>query len=95
MPSSINALPHVFEELFRRLGMNPRLLREPIPIADQMATMLNRAVKSGAIPTNGTPNDVAGEAAGAGAGSNVQSTPVGPVLTSPMGANQPQVEASA
>lgn len=98
VPSSINALPHVFEELFRRLGMNPRLLREPVPIADQMTTMLNRAVKSGAIPANGmpgVPNEVAGEAAGAGGAVNMQSTPIGPVPTSPLGAGQPQLEASA
>lgn len=98
VPSSINALPHLFEELFRRLGMNPRLLREPVPIADQMANMINKAIKSGAMPNmpgQGAPNEVAGEAAGAGGGVNLQSTPVGPVATSPMGAQQPQTEASA
>lgn len=98
VPSSINALPHLFEELFRRLGMNPRLLREPIPVADQMANMMNKAIKSGAMPSlpgQGAPNEVAGEAAGANGRVNLQSTPVGPVATSPLGANQPQVEASA
>lgn len=98
VPSSINALPHLFEELFRRLGMNPRLLREPIPLADQMATMLNKAIKSGAMPMQpgqGAPKEVAGEAAGAGGGVSMQGTPVGPVATSPLGANQVQTEASA
>lgn len=98
VPASINAIPHLFEELFRRLGMNPRLLREPVPVADQMAMMLNKAIKSGAMPSapgQGAPNEVAGEAAGAGGGVNMQNTPVGPVPTSPLGANQPQLEASA
>ena len=97
VPASINAIPHIFEELFRRLGMNPRLLREPVPMADQMATMINRAIKSGAMPTQGQqpPNEVAGEMAGAGGGVNMQDTPIGPIPTSPLGANQPQLEASA
>lgn len=98
VPQSINAIPHVFEELFRRLGMNPRLLREPIPLADQMSNMLNKAIKSGGVPGmpgGGPPNEVAGEAAGAGSGPNIQQTPVGPIPTSPLGAQQPQVEASA
>ncbi len=101
VPTSINALPHLFEELFRRLGMNPRLLREPIPIQDQMATMLNRAVKSGAIPSNmaggpaGPPNEISGEMAGAGGAINIQHTPIGPIPTSPLGVHQPQIAASA
>lgn len=95
VPSSINAVAPVFEELFRRLGMNPRLLREPIPVADQMAQMLDKAVKSGAMPSNGAPNEVAGEVAGAGGAVNLQQTPIGPIPTSPLGANQPQMEASA
>lgn len=95
IPSSINAVAPLFEELFRRLGMNPRLLREPIPIADQMAMQLEKAIKGGAMPGAGAPDEVAGEAAGAGAGVNLQQTPIGPVPTSPLGANQPQLEASA
>lgn len=97
VPASINALPHVFEELFRRLGMNPRLLREPVPIQDQMATMLNKAIKSGAMPSlpgQGVPDEVAGEAAGAGGAVNMQGTPIGPVPTSPLGASQIQTESS-
>lgn len=102
VPEAINALKPTFEELFRRLGMNPRLLNEPIPLPMQMSNMLNKAIKSGAIPMapggagpSAPPNEVAGEAAGAGGGINMQSTPIGPVPTSPLGANQPQLEASA
>lgn len=96
VPTSINAIPPLFEELFRRLGMNPRLLREPIPLADQMAATLSKAVKSGAVPTSGgAPNEVSGEAAGAQGAINLQGTPIGPIPTSPLGAMQPQVEASA
>jgi len=92
VPASINAVAPLFEELFRRLGMNPRLLKEPMPLIDQMTMMAN---KNGGGMAPGLPNEVAGEAAGAGLDQNFQQTPIGPIPTSPMGADQPDLEASA
>lgn len=81
MPQGVNVVRPLFEQLFRSLGFNPRLLNKPVPMVDQLRESLKQA-QSG--PANEIAGEMAGEAAGSGA--NV-STPVGPVPTSPLSNN--------
>lgn len=85
---SINAINDIHSEIWRTAGMNPRTLKQPVPLIKQMEVLAGRS-------PNGLPPEAQGEAAGAGAGggANVSHTPVGPVLTSPT--NNMPVEMSA
>ena len=85
MPSSMNALEPTIEEAFRALGMNPRLLHKPIPVADQLINALQKQQRIG--QNTNLLNEVEGERAGAEAGSGANiSTPLGLVPSSPLGA---------
>ena len=79
IPESVNVIRPILEHLFRSLGINPRLLSQPVPVRDQLMMRLARS-KSG-----GAGNELAGEMAGEAADGNVNvsQTPVGPVLSSP------------
>jgi len=81
VPSAVNVVVPLFEEWFRTMGMNPRLLKQPIPVQQQMEQSLKNANIGG-----GVKNEVEGEAESlaAGGGGNVTQTPVGPVETSPL-----------
>lgn len=89
VPTSMNAIRPVFEEIFRSFGMNPALLAEPVPAADALEMKMNRLLSSGHLG-----QQVQGEIAGDGAGgAEMQNTPVGPVPTSP--GNVPMMDMSA
>jgi len=78
VPSSINAIKPIFEEIFRNSGLNPRLLSQPIPVMDQIEKQMSQIQNGG-----GLANQVQGEVADEMAGSTqMQSTPVGLVPTS-------------
>lgn len=81
VPSALNTILPLFEEYFRALGMNPRKLREPIPVNQQLEMALQRMNSKGGAPANEVAGEMAGEEAGSGA--NVTESPVGPVETSP------------
>lgn len=82
IPSSINAIKPIVEEIMRNFEMNPRLINEPMPVADVMEKQLAQAQNSGALA-----NQNAGEVSEEMGGStnNMTQTPVGPVPTSPLG----------
>jgi len=87
VPSSINAVKPLFEEVFRNAGMNPRLLNQPLPVMDQMEKQLSQQQNGG-----GLANQIQGEVADASSGAaHMTSTPVGDVPTS----NVQQAELSA
>ena len=79
-PNGINVLPF-FEEVSRGLGINPRRLKQPYPVADQMIDMARRAQASGKLG-----NEQSGEMSDemSGSGAHTTSTPMGPVPTSPI-----------
>ena len=58
IPNALNAAEPLFEEFFRDLGMNPRLLKKPMNVADQMIDQVRRLQKMGQVG-----NEVSGEAA--------------------------------
>lgn len=76
-PTSINALKPTIEEIYRNFGMNPRLLSQPMPVADVMERRINEVKNSGALA-----NQNAGEIADEQSGNVNLQTPVGPVPTS-------------
>lgn len=83
MPNSVNLVRPLLEEWFRSVGINPRLLTQPIPMADQLIDQARRAqMLSGAVG-----NQVQGEVADEQSGfPNVsQSGPSGTTMT-PKGA---------
>lgn len=83
VPASINAIAPLFEEYFRSLGMNPRLLRQPIPIQDQILQFMQRAQvtgQPGQNPLLQNQGEAEQELVG---GTSIQNTPAGPVPTSP------------
>ena len=85
MPESLNVVFPLVEEYFRSLGIDPRKLSEPVPMADQMMSMLKKRQIMRQFPE--LANEVAGEQAGTQVGSgNEISTPMGMVPTSPAGA---------
>lgn len=82
VPEGMNVVRPLFKEYFRSIGMNPRVLEEPLPLADrmmaQMRMMQNMGGKLG--------NEVAGEKADEQSGyPNMEETPVGPTEVSPPG----------
>lgn len=82
LPEAANVVRPLIEEWFRSVGINPRRLNEPIPVADQLARVARRQQMSGNLG-----NELAGEKADESSGyPNVQSTPIGPVPTSPLAA---------
>lgn len=83
-PPSVNAIPELAKEWFRMMNLNPRLLTKPMSVQDQLGMALKQAQQNNQAPALG--NELAGEAAGAqaGSGANIQSTPVGLVPTSPL-----------
>lgn len=87
---SYNAITDLHNEIWKTSGMNPRTLKQPVPLVKQMEMMAGRMPNGGAEMGQ----EVAGEQAGAqaGGGANVTQTPVGPVETSP---NPMSVEMSA
>lgn len=94
VPPNLNIVTPLFEELFKALGMNMQLLKEPVPMPQQMLMNLQRQQKmGGGQQQDPNASEVGGEQAGSGA--NVTRTPIGPVTTSPLGSNQPQMGMSA
>lgn len=90
MPSSINVIKSAWQELYRSLGMNPRMLDEQMPIADMLEMKAARMAASG----GGMGNEVAGEMADEGSGAmHVEDTPMGPVPTSPLGSSSMDMSA--
>jgi len=83
VPQSVNAAVPMFEEYFRALGMNPRLLKQPRPAIDEMTEVLKRNMGQGGTQVG---NEIQGELAQLEDGNPVTpsvSTPVGEVMTSP------------
>lgn len=80
IPPAVNALMPVFEEWFRAMGMNPRKLKEQVPVEQIMQRQLQRVQGNPELQ-----NEIAAEMAGdaSGGGTNVIDSPVGPVATSP------------
>ena len=72
IPTSINAVLPLMKQLFRKLGLNPALLSEPISQQDQLDLKAQRML-SGKAP------EAQGEF---GEDANLLETPVGPVETS-------------
>lgn len=87
VPASLNVIDPLYREYFRGLGMNPRLLDAPIPMAQQLQNTLKIAEKVGQLPQlqNEMDAEIGGEKAGSGA---QMSTPVGQVPTSPFSASE-------
>ena len=79
VPESINAVPPLFDEGFRLMGLDPRLLRKPKPMADLLTERAQRLNSQGPLS-----NQVEGEVAGEQVGSNNITTPLGPIPTSPL-----------
>lgn len=81
-PPTVNAIPYLAKEWFRCMGINPRLLSKPMPMADQLSIAMQKAQNHGLVQ-----NEADGEQAGAeaGSGANIE-TAVGTVPTSPLGA---------
>lgn len=91
VPNALNVIQPLFEEWFRALGMNPRLLNRPIPMDQQMQYALQQAQRNGggSGPAGGggsAQQELQSEQGGeqAGSGAQTQNTPVGPVPTSPI-----------
>ena len=84
VPGSINAVAPLFEEFFRTLDLNPRLLTRPIPIADQLIDSVRRAQRMGGNPQLMNETDAEKGGNPNGNGSNI-STPMGDIPTSPIG----------
>jgi hypothetical protein len=91
MPNSVNVVRPLLEEWFRSIGLNPRILNQPIPLADQMIDQARRMqlLGGGAQSPMGNPrNETAGEVADEQSGfPNVEQTPVGPTPISPPGSS--------
>lgn len=86
----LNMITELSKVLFRKFGLDPALLSQPVPQAQLMEMRLNRALSSG-----GLQNELKGEQAGDGEmDKGMMNTPVGPVPTSP-DAGQGLTEASA
>lgn len=62
MPSSINAMKPLMEELFRALDINPRKLNEPMSARDYMETHMNRLMNSGRLKSPEMQGDYGREA---------------------------------
>lgn len=86
MPSTINVLRPVLKEIFRAFEVNPALLNEDVPIADQLEMKAAKLANAGRIPAQ-LEAEAQGDASGGGA--NMSQTPIGPVPTSPNGASYP------
>ena len=84
-PPTVDAVPYLSKELFRAMGLNPRLLSRPMSMQDQLALQMQKAQNNNQTPHLG--NEVEGEAASVGTpgADHIQQTPVGPVPTSPLG----------
>ena len=90
VPQSINAVVPLFEEYFRSMGMNPRLLNRPKPMNQQLEEQMQRAQRMGQNPQlmNENAGEVASEQAGAGEENNTIGTPMGQISAS---SNQPLI----
>jgi hypothetical protein len=93
VPASLNVIDPLYREYFRGLGMNPRLLDQPLSMAQQMQNTLKMAEKAGNLPQlkNEMDGEIAGEQAGGGGGGATMQTPVGAVPTSPFSASELRV----
>lgn len=81
--TTINLQKTLVTEYFRGLDIDPRQLKAPVSVREQLMLALSKSGNQG----QGLGNEVEGEAAGAVAGdggNNEIATPVGPVATSPM-----------
>lgn len=76
IPSSLNVAEPLWQEYFRTLGMDVRLLQKPLPMADQLLNQMQRQQRMAQLGMGGDGGD-------AGDRANVRNTPVGPVETSP------------
>lgn len=91
VPETDNVIRPLWEETFRALGMNPRMLNTPA-IAEQLKVQMQAAQQNPQAAMNqaGVPQqEVASEMAGAsqGSGAQVQNSPIGPISTSPVAAS--------
>ncbi len=83
LPTSLNVVEPLLTEWFRGIGISPRLLRQQVPVMDQVTMAMQRSARMGG-GGSGVGNEVASEPASENSGAvNIQSTPVGPVPTSP------------
>ena len=71
VPSSLNVIEPLYQELFRALEMNLRLLEKPVPLADKIISSIRRSAKGGGSGVNGSM-------------ANGERGAVGPVETSPL-----------
>ena len=82
VPEGMNVVKPLLEEWFRSVGMNPRLLNQPIPLANKLIDFVRRQQKTGQLG-----NELASQTADERSGyAHVQQTPIGEVPTSPLGA---------
>jgi hypothetical protein len=81
VPRSINAVEPLFDELFRALGMDPRLLRQPVPLDQQFQNALLTAQRSGHQPSlDQEQNAMIGSASAGGGSQEIDGTvPLGAV----------------
>lgn len=92
IPSSINAVKPIIEEIMRNFEINPRLINETPSVMDVMEKQMQLANNSGAL-SNQNAGEVAEEAGGS-TNAQIQS-PVGPVPTSPLGPSLASPDMSA
>lgn len=92
IPSSINAVKPIIEEIMRNFEMNPRLLGEPRPVMDVMEKQMQLAQNSGGL--NNQLNGEKAEEAGGSVNAQTQ-TALGMVPSSPLGASLSNPDTSA
>ena len=86
LPPDLNVIEPITEELFRLSDLDPRLMRKPKSVGEQIAETIRKVSRQSGGAANMLTNEVEGEAAGLSAGGvSLSQTPVGPVPTSPDG----------
>lgn len=80
---ALNAINELYKEIWKTLGMNPRILNQEVPLIQQMQMQMARLPNGGAELGAEQSAEQQGDATGGG--ENIQNTPVGPVPTSPVG----------
>lgn len=89
MPPSLNPIPPLVKEYYRKIGLDPSLASEPRTPVDELNYRMNQMLNKG----QAIAPEVEGEVAGAEAegGENLLDTPVGDIPTSNV--NQPEMSA--
>lgn len=84
LPNGVNVMPF-FEEWARTIGINPRRLKQPYPVADQMLDAVRRRQALGNMDGGGGIGaEIGAEMGGGDTGNGFAKTPKGIVPTSPI-----------